>query len=95
MDADEGSCWWSAVGSYSAYGSSSGIPGPSCRGEDPLCTEGTGDLERGAGQPCGWIAESNYFSVGIVEHVEYLLSIHCMFDSDVFAHYKGFSLVLI
>ena len=70
MDADEDTCWYSALGSYATY-SNCGIPGPVCAQSDPLCAAvtgfcaGSGSQDAHAG--CGWIADSRYFVVPTVE----------------------------
>jgi hypothetical protein len=52
MDADAGSCWYGAAGTYAAY--QCGIPGPVCRTADPLCADVIGYCSMGTAASCGW-----------------------------------------
>ena len=51
-DADAGSCWYGAAGTYAAY--QCGIPGPVCRTADPLCADVIGYCSMGTAASCGW-----------------------------------------
>lgn len=68
--AQEGSCWYGAIGSFAQYAgchsSTGGIPGPVCAATDELCDAVVGYCTKATGAACGWRVESHYFIVSRV-----------------------------